>query len=111
MTEIEKVLEERKKTHGEYSDHAMYAQAIKAVITKARLDRKRRGQTPLSAIMIESLEMNAHKIGRILAGDPTVNDHWDDIAGYAKLVSERLTTEVVAEKTNLEENFYEGDEK
>jgi hypothetical protein len=36
----------------------------------------------------ESLEMIAHKIGRILAGNENFHDHWDDIAGYAKLGSE-----------------------
>jgi hypothetical protein len=41
-------------------------------------------------IQVEALEMIAHKIGRILSGDPNHQDHWDDIAGYAKLVSERL---------------------
>ena len=32
----------------------------------------------------ESLDMIAHKIGRILSGaDPHDHEHWDDIAGYA----------------------------
>jgi hypothetical protein len=35
----------------------------------------------------EALDMIAHKIGRILAGNPMYKDHWDDIAGYATLVS------------------------
>ena len=30
--------------------------------------------------------MIAHKIGRILAGDPSFQDHWADIAGYATLI-------------------------
>jgi hypothetical protein len=34
--------------------------------------------------------MIAHKIGRILNGDPDYIDSWDDIAGYAKLVADRL---------------------
>jgi hypothetical protein len=36
------------------------------------------------------LEMIAHKIGRVLAGDPNHADHWDDIAGYARLVARRV---------------------
>lgn len=34
--------------------------------------------------------MIAHKIGRILNGDPNYADSWIDIAGYAKLVADRL---------------------
>ncbi|WP_257617167.1 hypothetical protein [Campylobacter pinnipediorum] len=34
--------------------------------------------------------MIAHKIARILAGNPNYKDHWDDIAGYATLVSKEL---------------------
>ncbi len=34
--------------------------------------------------------MIAHKIGRIVSGNPNVQDHWDDIAGYAKLASNEI---------------------
>jgi hypothetical protein len=34
--------------------------------------------------------MIVHKIGRIVNGNPDKVDHWDDIAGYATLVSDRL---------------------
>ena len=40
--------------------------------------------------MREALEMIQHKVGRILNGDATWADSWVDIAGYAKLVSDRL---------------------
>jgi hypothetical protein len=38
----------------------------------------------------ESLDMIATKIGRILYGDPNHHDSWHDIAGYAKLVADRI---------------------
>jgi hypothetical protein len=38
----------------------------------------------------EALDMIAHKIARIINGDPDYADSWVDIAGYATLVSERL---------------------
>ena len=41
----------------------------------------------------EALEMIAHKIGRILNGDPNYHDSWHDIVGYAKLVADRLAAE------------------
>jgi len=40
--------------------------------------------------MRESLEMIATKIGRILYGDPNHFDSWHDIAGYAKLIADRI---------------------
>lgn len=43
----------------------------------------------LDDVQRESLSMIFHKIGRILAGDPNFRDHWDDIAGYAKLAADR----------------------
>ncbi len=39
---------------------------------------------------VEALEMVCHKIGRIVNGDPDYSDSWHDIAGYAKLVADRL---------------------
>lgn len=78
------LLQERGKTHGEYRVHANITQNLKAVMHRTE------GWEGLNDIQRESLEMFAHKIGRILAGDPNFADHWDDIAGYARLVSERL---------------------
>lgn len=43
----------------------------------------------------EALDMIAHKIARIINGDPDYADSWDDIAGYAKLVADRLQGKVV----------------
>jgi hypothetical protein len=38
----------------------------------------------------EALEMIASKMSRIVNGNPDKVDNWDDIAGYAKLISDRL---------------------
>lgn len=84
MVDIVQVLKERKKSHGEYRDHAYRAQLIKEVYRQGQNWKK------LSDIQKETLEMNAHKVARILEGDPDHKDHWDDIAGYATLVSDRL---------------------
>lgn len=75
-------LAERKKTHGDFNDHARITQALKAAVS---MDRAR-----LLPIHNEAIDMILHKIGRICAGDPNVHDHWDDIAGYAKITSERI---------------------
>jgi hypothetical protein len=78
------LLTERKKSHGEYREHA--------AMTQGTMDLWARGRNfgTLSAIQRESLHMFAHKVGRILVGDPDKPDHWADIAGYATLIVQRL---------------------
>lgn len=81
---LETLLAERKSTHGEYRDHARYSQTIKALIHSSP------NWAGMSDHQKETLEMIAHKIGRILAGDADFDDHWKDISGYAKLSADRL---------------------
>lgn len=84
---IAATLADRKSTHGEFTDHAAITQAIKRVIADSPSARAFK----FSAVAQEALEMIAHKIGRICAGNPNHADHWRDIAGYARLVEERLS--------------------
>lgn len=81
---ISTVLEERGKRYGEFTGHALVTQDIKRAMT---CSSKWEG---LSDEMKEALEMIAHKIGRILNGDPTYKDSWTDIIGYAKLIEQTL---------------------
>lgn len=83
LTDIDNILTERRKTHGDFAEHARITQALKSVMTSSP------GYIALTPAQREALDMNAHKIGRILAGNPSFKDHWDDIAGYAKLVADR----------------------
>lgn len=80
----QELLAERGKTHGDFGDHARVTQELKLVMFAERNYKN------LSEVQKEALEMIQHKVGRILAGNPDHKDHWDDIAGYARLVSERL---------------------
>lgn len=84
---IKELLSERGKTHGDYSRHAAATQDLKRCIQFWLSKRAEGGQPDLSDEAKESLDMIAHKIGRVIAGDATFKDHWDDIAGYAKLVN------------------------
>ena len=81
---IEATLTERGKRYGAFKDHANITQQLKGIIfgfnPALRLENDQK----------EALEMIAHKIGRIVNGDPDYADSWVDIAGYAKLVSDRL---------------------
>lgn len=88
--DIAATLEERGSRYGVFSDHAHIAQAIKAILFS------RRPRTELAADQVEALEMIAHKLGRIANGDPNYADSWVDIAGYSKLVADRLLAEEAA---------------
>jgi hypothetical protein len=76
------LLVEREKTHGSFEVHARITQGLKEEMEDEPTFEK------LSDRHKESLHMIVHKIGRILAGNSNFKDHWDDIAGYAKLGSE-----------------------
>lgn len=80
----EQLLAERRKTHGDYREHAEVTQEV-LTIWKAH-----RNWDKLTYSQKETLHMIAHKVGRIVTGDPNVKDHWDDIAGYATLISQQL---------------------
>jgi hypothetical protein len=81
--DIQATLAERGSRYGKFVDHAECTQALKRVMVDHNVSR-------LDPDMIEALDMIAHKIGRILKGDPNYADSWHDIAGYASLVDQRL---------------------
>jgi hypothetical protein len=81
---IDALLVEREKTHGPYKVKAKIIQDLKCAMELAD------GWDHLNDMQRESLHMIAHKIGRVLSGNPNCADHWDDIAGYARLVSKSL---------------------
>lgn len=82
--DIGETLAERGSRYGDFTEHARITQAIKAAMVDSP------NWASLSPMMREALEMNAHKIGRILNGDPNYHDSWHDIIGYTKLVADRL---------------------
>lgn len=84
VTSTDAILAERGSRYGAFVDHARLTQALKFAMFAHR-DR-----AAFDDDMVESLEMIAHKLGRIVNGDPTYADSWHDIAGYAKLVADRL---------------------
>lgn len=84
-TSTEELLSERGKTHGDFADHARITQLLKDTIKIELVRRHHRQQPRLTATQKESIDMILHKIGRIVAGESGFQDHWDDIAGYAKI--------------------------
>jgi len=81
---VEQVLEERGNDYGDYASKAQFIQGVKYLM------RTSPSWEAMDADMRESMEMIAHKMGRVVYGDPTHKDNFLDIAGYAKLVADRL---------------------
>lgn len=73
------LIEDRGRTHGNFASNAYASQSIKDVLRSAN------GWSALSLRQKEALEMIALEMSRIVSGNPNEPDHWDDIAGYARL--------------------------
>jgi len=86
MTDVTEILEERGSRYGSFVGHADVTQTYK-VLTAGFLRQRNKALEPDQQ---EALDMIFHKIGRIVNGDPNYADSWIDIAGYAKLVADRL---------------------
>jgi hypothetical protein len=89
-TDINQTLNERGSRYGTFVGHAKVTQQLKTVIQYALVERDK----SLVEDQQEALDMICHKIGRIVNGDPDYADSWIDIAGYAKLVADRLEGKV-----------------
>lgn len=84
MTEVNKLLSEREKTHGDFINVSCVAQALKYVL------RDSPNWNSLRATQKEALDMICNKMGRLLSGNPDFEDHSDDIVGYATLLRRAL---------------------
>ena len=80
------LLQERALQYGTFAGLAKTAQEFKSVLYRELGSRNKR----LADDQAEALDMILTKIARVVNGNADVVDHWEDIAGYAKLVSERL---------------------
>lgn len=81
---IAEVLAERGSRYGSFSGHADITQRLKAAMKDSP------NWPTISDSQKEALEMVAHKIGRILNGDPNYLDSWVDIVGYTQLIVDQL---------------------
>lgn len=84
----EQLITERGSRYGKFKDGAAIMQELKFVM------REVDGWHNLTPSQREALDMIQHKIGRILNGDPTYDDSWKDIAGYATLIVNELNGEI-----------------
>lgn len=86
MPSIESTLAERGARYGAFPAFSDATQTLKAFF-RSKMGAKWDG---LADDQKEALEMIAHKLARIITGDPHYDDSWRDIAGYAQLVANRL---------------------
>lgn len=84
--EIEKLdgILESRKIYGDYRDVATCSQTLKDVCDEMR--RKCSGR-PIGPCERESIHNICQKLARVVCGNAYVQDHWDDIANYARLAS------------------------
>ena len=95
MSDIQKTLNERGKRYGSFGNHATCTQRLKdEVLFWARYNEGLNHKNRLNASQKEALEMICHKIGRIVCGDPSYDDSWRDIAGYAMLIVNELNEKI-----------------
>lgn len=83
-TDVAAVLETRGASYGSFTGVARNAQRLKHCFQQGDSYHK------LAPDQKEALDMIASKLARIINGDPDYVDSWVDIAGYAKLIVDRL---------------------
>lgn len=83
MVDTIALINNREATHGDFASKAGFIQTVKEM---ARVN----GDS-LSSSQLEALDNIIQKMGRIVYGDANCQDHWEDIAGYAKLASMSIT--------------------
>lgn len=82
---VNEVLAQRGSKYGSFKDNAYLSYMLYSEILYCNMKRSSNDQKPLEAYQLEALKMICHKIARIVSGDPTYEDNWLDIAGYAEL--------------------------
>lgn len=73
------LLQERGKTHGDFTQNAIYGQELRSLF------RSSPQWSAMPPEHREALDVMAVKLSRILSGQSQFRDHWRDIAGYATL--------------------------
>ena len=85
-TDVDETLDNRAQDYGKFIEGAEIMQMLKRIVHNYI---EARG-TKLAFDQREAIDMIIHKLGRIINGNPDKVDTWVDIAGYAKLVADRL---------------------
>lgn len=86
MSDVDTVLNERGSRYGKFVDVAKATQDIQNALYDSMLGKLNTFPPDMGV----ALDMICHKLARIAVGDENYVDNWIDIAGYAKLVADRL---------------------
>jgi predicted phosphatase len=86
-TDINNTLNERGSRYGKFIHVSKATQDIQEALYSNMHTNKLEDLQPDQAV---ALDMICHKLARIAVGDVNYVDNWVDIAGYAKLVADRL---------------------
>lgn len=81
MDIVESTLKDREAKYGDFAELADFAQEMKHLI------RTQPNWENMNPRQQEAMEMIAHKMARIMHGEPSYEDSWIDIAGYAVLAT------------------------
>lgn len=81
---VDQVISTQERVCGDFSLDAGMSQRLKAML------RGGENWHRLNAVEREALERMCGKLARIMTGNPHYKEHWDGIAGYARLVAQRL---------------------
>ena len=74
------IIQNRHERYGSYKDNAGLVQVLKDAV------HARPGWSRMNATQRESADMILVKVARIVAGNPSDRDSWQDIVGYATLI-------------------------
>lgn len=87
---VDETLNERGARYGTFDKQAEVTQELKRTIRCCLALRRK----SLVDDQQEALDMICSKIARIVNGDADYHDNWHDIAGYARLIADRLEGKV-----------------
>jgi len=87
MDKTTEILSKRGTTHGDWIINSDVCQALKRTLS---INSERRSDSAN-----EALDNVAQKLARIVTGDYSEEDHWQDIIGYTQLELNRLRSKPV----------------
>jgi hypothetical protein len=96
VDQVKAVLNQRGERYGDFTDHARLAQQLQHALERHQIPSGSDVPTTcipwnhLTSVQQRALTTICDKLARILNGDPSYDDNWIDIQGYARLVQERL---------------------
>lgn len=91
MKDLEEILKERGKEYGSFDGHASITQSIERILLNSVDGRLHSLGNPVVADTVrEGMHMIAHKLARLVNGNPLNIDSWRDIAGYASVTADMI---------------------